>query len=119
MIVSSDTGARGTYAASAARLPAYPALTTPILLISPFWDETQTHAAADAGGLNHLRTAMSRAWRNAPWSSDFSMLDGFFKRPLRQTDRDVRLIYETLRDLPDRPLVGQSAYFGVKWELWN
>src|SRR5690349_11985472 len=34
----------------------------PILLISPFWDET-----VDAGGLNHLRTAMSRAWENAPW----------------------------------------------------
>jgi hypothetical protein len=72
----------------------------PIMLISPFWDETQTNVAADAGGLSHFRTPVSRAWRNSSWAADFVDLDGFFKRSLRQTDRDVRIIYETLCELP-------------------
>src|ERR1700730_8904938 len=93
----------------------------PILLISPFWDETQTNVAADAGGLNQFRTALGRAWRRSPWSTDFILLDGFFKRPLRQTDRDIRIIHETLRDLPvilvHGFLDGHAAYPNLA--TWN
>jgi len=54
----------------------------------------------DAGGLEQMLSAMDRAWLNAPWRDNFTKLSGYFKRPLRHADGDVRLINEALKDLP-------------------
>jgi flavin reductase (DIM6/NTAB) family NADH-FMN oxidoreductase RutF len=72
----------------------------PLLLIAGIWDESKANAAVDAGGLEQMLSAMDRAWLNAPWRDNFTKLVGYFKRPLRHTDRDVRLINEALKDLP-------------------
>ena len=73
----------------------------PLFLISPFWDETKTHVAADGGGGDtHFRTAISGVWRDCEFVPYGTCLDGLFKRPLRQTDMDVRWIRNVLKDLP-------------------
>jgi formylglycine-generating enzyme required for sulfatase activity len=73
----------------------------PLFLISPFWDETKPNTAADAGGGDtHFRTAVSSVWRESQFGSFGSCIDGVFKRPLRQTDMDLRWIRDVLKDLP-------------------
>jgi hypothetical protein len=73
----------------------------PLFLVSPFWDETKTNTAADAGGGDsHFRTVIRRAWHEFQYISHGVCLDGIFKRPLRQTDMDILWICNVLKDLP-------------------
>jgi hypothetical protein len=73
----------------------------PLFLVSPFWDETQTNTSVDAGGGgSSFRTAISGAWHDLQYSLHGVCLDGVFKRPLRQTDVDIRWIRNILKDLP-------------------
>jgi hypothetical protein len=73
----------------------------PLFLVSPFWDETKPNITADAGGGDtHFRTATSGAWHEFQYNLHGVCLDGIFKRPLRQTDIDVRWIRNVLKDLP-------------------
>ena len=59
----------------------------------------ESYAAGAAGGLQQYRSAMARAWENAPWSNDLELVDGYFGRTLHKTDRDIELIHELLEDL--------------------
>jgi hypothetical protein len=73
----------------------------PLFLVSPFWDETKANSVADAGGGDsHFRTAISGTWHEFQYSSHGVCLDGIFKRPLRQTDIDIRWTRNVLKDLP-------------------
>lgn len=92
----------------------------PLLLIAPFWDETQANVANDAGGAQ-FRVAMADALRDSPWGGNFNVLDGYFKRPLRQTDMDLRIINDALKDIPVAVVFGTLDQHEIRAEiaLWN
>ncbi len=73
----------------------------PIVLVAPFWHEAKPDAENAGGGGMHFRTAITKTWHTSHgWSSDLDVVDGWFKRPLMQTDMDVDMIHEILPDLP-------------------
>ncbi|NET84110.1 MAG: hypothetical protein F6J94_19975 [Moorea sp. SIO1F2] len=72
----------------------------PIILVSPFWDDSISKPLGEQGGYVDFRNAFNSAYRQAPWNDIASKQDGYFKRPLYQTDRDVNYIYSVLSDIP-------------------
>ncbi len=93
---------------------------SPLLLIAPFWDETQVNVANDAGGAQ-FRVAMADALRDSAWGEHFNVLDGYFKRPLRQTDMDLRIINDALKDMPVAVVFGTLDQHEIRADvaLWN
>ena len=69
----------------------------PIILVSPFWDDTRPKDKNDPGGYVDFRTAFNSSYS---WHNLASKQDGYFKRPLYQTDRDINYIYSVLYDVP-------------------
>ena len=69
----------------------------PIILVSPFWDDTRPKDKNDPGGYVDFRTAFNSSYS---WHNLASKQDGYFKRPLYQTDRDINYIYSVLFDIP-------------------
>lgn len=72
----------------------------PIVLVSPFWDDSKNKAVGEQGGYVDFRTAFNTSYRQASWQYLASKQDGYFKRPLFQTDRDINYIYSVLSDIP-------------------
>ncbi|NEP12316.1 MAG: hypothetical protein F6K14_19335 [Symploca sp. SIO2C1] len=72
----------------------------PIILVSPFWDDTKAGELNAQSGYVNFRNAFNASYREVSWSNLASKQDGYFKRPLFQTDRDVNYIYSLLSDLP-------------------
>jgi hypothetical protein len=73
----------------------------PLVLIAPFWDNNIPHRANDDGASPHeFRVAINAAWQKTQWFDGVVKCDGYFKRPLRQTDRDIAVISAVLADLP-------------------
>jgi hypothetical protein len=72
----------------------------PLVLIAPFWDDTRTHGANDQGGFPDFRVAINAAWQQAKWFDGVIKCDGYIKRPLRYTDRDIAVITAELADIP-------------------
>ncbi|NEO56669.1 MAG: hypothetical protein F6K54_28500, partial [Okeania sp. SIO3B5] len=69
----------------------------PIILVSPFWDDTKPKDKNEQGGYVDFRAAFNTAYS---WHNLASKQDGYFKRPLYQTDRDINYIYSVLSDVP-------------------
>jgi hypothetical protein len=101
-------------------LQEYKETNRPLLLIAPFWDETQINSENDAGG-QQLRVTVADALRDTVWCDDFTILDGYFKRPLRQTDMDLRIINDVLKELPVCIVYGTLDQHEIRAEiaLWN
>ncbi|HBE21200.1 MAG TPA: hypothetical protein DDW51_27320, partial [Cyanobacteria bacterium UBA11367] len=73
----------------------------PLVLIAPFWDNNIPHRANDDGASPHdFRVAINAAWQKTQWFNGVVKCDGYFKRPLRQTDRDIAVISAALAELP-------------------
>ncbi len=72
----------------------------PIILPSPFWDDSKSETSNEQGGHVDFRTAFNSCYRQASWNNLASKEDGYFKRPLFKTDRDVNYIYSVLSDIP-------------------
>jgi Dynamin family len=72
----------------------------PIVLVAPFWDDTQPRESNDRGGYVDFRNAFSISYSRAAWHELAPRKDGYIKRPLYQTDRDVDYIYSVLSDVP-------------------
>jgi hypothetical protein len=72
----------------------------PIVLIAPFWDTVRTKKANDEGGFVDFRTALNFRYGKASWNDLALKHDGYFKRPLYNTDRDINYILDSLPDLP-------------------
>lgn len=72
----------------------------PIILVSPFWDDTKPLEINDRGGYVDFRNAFNTAYRQVPWQDLALKQDGYFKRPLYRTDRDVNFIYSILSEIP-------------------
>ena len=72
----------------------------PVILVSPFWDDSRTKPLGEQGGYVDFRSAFNSAYRQSSWNDLASKQDGHFKRPLFQTDRDVNYIYSVLSDIP-------------------
>ncbi len=72
----------------------------PLVLIAPFWDDTRTHGTNDQGGFPDFRVAINAAWQQAKWFDGVIKCDGYIKRPLRYTDRDIAVITAELADIP-------------------
>lgn len=64
--------------------------------ITPFWDDTKPREFLDQGGYVDFRNAFNISYNNVPWNNLASKQDGYLKRPLYQTDRDVNYIYNLL-----------------------
>ncbi|NET55277.1 MAG: hypothetical protein F6K47_03505 [Symploca sp. SIO2E6] len=73
----------------------------PLVLIAPFWDNKINYRANDDGASPHdFRVAINTAWQKTQWFDGVVKCDGYFKRPLRQTDRDIAVISAALAELP-------------------
>ena len=72
----------------------------PIILVSPFWDDTKSIELNDKGGYVDFRNAFNNSYLQASWKNLASKQDGYLKRPLYYTDRDVNYIYSNLSDIP-------------------
>ena len=72
----------------------------PLVLIAPFWDNTRTYRANDEGGFLDFRVAINTAWQKTQWFDGIIKCDGYLKRPLRWTDRDIDIISAGLADIP-------------------
>ncbi len=72
----------------------------PIVLLAPFWDDKRTKKVNEEGGFVDFRTAFNFRYAKSSWSEMASKQDGYFKRPLTQTNRDVNLILSALPDIP-------------------
>ncbi|MBE9224106.1 hypothetical protein IQ264_01285 [Phormidium sp. LEGE 05292] len=72
----------------------------PLVLIAPFWDNTRTHNANDAGGFPDFRLAISVAWQKTQWFDGVTRCDGYISRPLLRGDRDIHFISAALANLP-------------------
>ena len=71
----------------------------PVLLIAPFLDDGDTRDESDKAP-PAFRVGIRREWMASPWVEDLTLLDGLISRPLRNTDVDLMIIREVLRDLP-------------------
>lgn len=72
----------------------------PIVLVAPFWDDTRPRKVNKEGGFVDFRSAFNFSYSAVPWSAMACKQDGYLERPLFYTDRDVRLIQNTLHDIP-------------------
>ena len=72
----------------------------PIVLVAPFWNDSRTKQLNEQGGYVDFRNAFNTCYEQVKWSNLALKQDGYFKRPLYQTDRDVNYIYSVLSDLP-------------------
>ncbi|WP_016953808.1 dynamin family protein [Anabaena sp. PCC 7108] len=72
----------------------------PIILVSPFWDDTKPIELNYKGGYVDFRNAFNTSYLQASWKNLASKQDGYFKRPLCYTDRDINYIYSNLSDIP-------------------
>ncbi|MFC8353824.1 hypothetical protein ACFUG8_13960 [Streptomyces cyaneofuscatus] len=93
----------------------------PALLVAPFFHEELNKEGNDDGP-HAFRVAIRRAWMNSPWAADVSILDGFMKRPLRNTDLDVMLLQRALWDLPVILVCGDIQAGSRVWPsltAWN
>jgi len=72
----------------------------PLVLIAPFWDDTLPYKANDEGGFLDYRMAFNIAWQQTQWFDNVVKCDGYLKRPLRHTDRDIAIISAELADIP-------------------
>lgn len=66
----------------------------PVLLFAPFYDEDRPEAA------NGFGVALNNTWEQLAWHDSLARLGGLFRRPLQQSDVDLRVIRQTLRGLP-------------------
>ncbi|MFF7492000.1 hypothetical protein [Streptomyces rubiginosohelvolus] len=95
--------------------------TRPALLVAPFFHEELNKEGNDDGP-HAFRVAIRRAWMNCAWSGDVRILDGFVKRPLRNTDLDVMLLQRALWDLPVILVCGEVQGGARVWPsltAWN
>ena len=72
----------------------------PIILVSPFSEDMRPKDKNNPGGYVDFRTAFSSSYSSCSWRNLASKQDGYFKRPLYQTDRDINYIYSVLSDVP-------------------
>jgi tRNA U34 5-carboxymethylaminomethyl modifying GTPase MnmE/TrmE len=72
----------------------------PIVLIAPFWDTARPKKVNDEGGFVDFRTALNSRYGKAAWNDLASKCDGYLKRPLYNTHRDISYILGSLPDLP-------------------
>ena len=72
----------------------------PIVLIAPFWDTARPKKANDEGGFVDFRAALNFRYGKAAWNDLALKNDGYFKRPLYNTDRDITYILDSLPDIP-------------------
>ncbi|WP_237397164.1 dynamin family protein [Okeania sp. KiyG1] len=66
-------------------------------MVSPFWDDTKPKDKNEQGGYVDFRASFNTSYS---WHNLASKQDGYFKRPLYQTDRDINYIYSVLSDVP-------------------
>ena len=78
----------------------YESTGNPIVLVAPFWDDSLTKDANDRGGFVDFRNAFNNAYEVVPWEKLAPKKDGYIKRPLRYTDRDVDYLHNILYDIP-------------------
>jgi hypothetical protein len=72
----------------------------PLVVIAPFWDDTLSHKINNEGGFLDYRAAINAAWQRTQWFDNVIKCDGYLKRPLHQTDRDIAIISAELADIP-------------------
>jgi len=72
----------------------------PLVVIAPFWDDTIPYKVNDEGGFLDYRMAIDVAWQKTQWFDNVIRCDGYLKRPLRHTDRDIGIISAELADIP-------------------
>lgn len=72
----------------------------PIILVAPFWDDAKPKDSNERGGYVDFRNSFNTCYQKAPWHSLASKQDGYFKRPLYQSDRDINHIYSVLSEIP-------------------
>jgi GTPase Era involved in 16S rRNA processing len=72
----------------------------PIVLVAPFWNDSRTKQLNEQGGYVDFRNAFNTCYEQVKWGNLALKQDGYFKRPLYQTDRDINYIYSVLSDLP-------------------
>ena len=93
----------------------------PALLIAPFFNDELSMEQADHGP-PEFRIAIRRSWLKTPWASDVALLDGLLTRPLRNTDVDVLMIRQALRDFPVILIHGEIQRQNRAWcsiSSWN
>ncbi len=78
----------------------YESTRNPIVLVAPFWDDSLTKDANDRGGFVDFRNTFNNAYADVPWRKLAPRKDGYIKRPLRYTDRDVDYLHSILYDIP-------------------
>ncbi|MGW2253478.1 hypothetical protein ACWCXH_25265 [Kitasatospora sp. NPDC001660] len=93
----------------------------PALLIAPFVRDDLSGQENDSAP-HSFRVSIRRSWLRESWSNDLVPLDGFLKRPLRNTDLDILIIQRALRDLPVVLVHGevqsnQRAWYSL--HAWN
>jgi Dynamin family len=72
----------------------------PIVLIAPFWDDRRPKKVNEEGGFIDFRTALNFRYGKSAWNDLALRHDGYFKRPLYNTDWDISYILGSLPDLP-------------------